>query len=1242
MRTKITQQKISKRISAIFALLFFILLPGFSFGQTATHERINLGLYGGATLDFAFDTNFRLFSAVRSPGTLFYSDDTCKTWTQAFPIDSLEYASAQRGWSGGRRVLTNREGWVGVETMEEGGTLTSTVISYDDGDSGTFKTAFDNYLLKQIEPSVSMETPTAIDLTDYWFYVAMNNFLLRTNDTSTLGSHNIVLRMDTVKLADTSWHIEWISAANTPSGFPVLLVVKGTDDDYGRLLKYDGTTFSEIAHPTATFDYYFKEVFSHPLDTSMDTIVVSCKEPNINLIKVFRSLDGGANWTDITPASGTRWPLQNADYSPYWVSSMSKSNGWRLSFPGGAYSVDLGDTWTNNFMEDNATAAHPRNPDIIVASKNKGPQVSLDGGATFMNPHNEGHAAVSITKIAQLRRNTYYVATKAGLGYTVAYHDSTVQGVAQWRPPYGDFPIAGIGGDAGFSAVDIDPADSLHVIAGCDLGFYVTTTGPSGFTLVTPTDWETGTHRDYRVNDIQFITSDTIVAVTGTGSNVWPSLLFDYGNIWVSTDGGSTWTKNHPSDGGVDFEQGNAVAVAYGKTDTVIYVGCGYWDHHFPKVAGQLWKSSDFGATWHYVNAGPHSQASGSVVDSMPIYDLDVYPGTTDTLFFASGQNLDFAFAQSFDGGNNYSYLNHMVPEGAFSAVMVHPDNPDRVSVAARRDLWQYDGATGSTVLVFEGLPGEFVPDLEYGSTIIGTNTGLYKLSETPGSITSIWNGTGNWSDASKWSNGVPFNICDAVIASGQVNLDVDGEVNNIMIKPGATLTIDAGKTVKVNGQFVLMSDASGDASFIDNGTLSVLGNTTVQKYVPKGQWHYLTPPVSKDTADVYEGLSPKYWDEPTKEWVNITNTGDPLLSGKGYAVLAGDSDKGTTIEYTGILNTGDYSPAVTMSGNEADNFGWNFVGNAYPSAFDWEDPSLVKKNIDNTIYSWDGTQYIVYNGTVHVGSSNALPFVPAQEGFFIHAYDANPELTITQASRVHGFLQKPLMASPGIDNLLRLHVEGNGYFDETIILFDDGATNEFDHAYDAYKLYGIKEAPQLYSFNGDNILAMNVQPFDEPVDSIPLGFEAGTSGTFTLWAEGLNSFPIEMIISIKDIETGQTVDLRKDSTYTFTAETNGDSPRFMVYFETKATEVNEFTEMSDKLLVYADDKSVLNLKQVDGKPLNGRMKVYDMFGRLYQTVILNGNPVQQYRLQLPTGIYIVKVIPDETPGIITKKVFVK
>ena len=1216
---------------SLLTVMLLMLIPLTIFAQGASSERINLGLYGGASMDLTYDTNYRLFSAVRSPGSLFYSDDTCKTWKQAFPVDSLEYNGQQRGWSGGRRVLANLAGWVGARTMEEGGTYTSSVISYQDGDSGSFQTAFDGTILSGLDPAAPPNVRvTAVGMSDKWFYVGMDNYLLRTNDTATYGAHNILFDLDTVSIADTCTMIQYIAVANTSSGFPIFIVTvpDNTQPPHGKgkLLLFDGTYFSEIAPPTdvtgggttLTFDY--QKVWIHPADTTLDTIIVSTKEHSLNTIRIYSSYSGGSSWSNITPAGGTNWPMQNADYFPRWEATMTVSHGMRLSFPGGMYSSDLGANWSSGVLPDNAVAFSPGDPELMIGSKNTGPVVSTDGGGSFITPDNDGHAAVSITKIAQRDHNVYYVATKAGLGFTTAYQDPTVTGVAQWQPPYGDFPISGVGGDDGVSAVDIDPNDELHVVVGCSQGFYYSFNGPAGFIQVTPTDWNSGTHRDYMVTDVQFITSDTLIAVTGTGSNVWPSLLFDYGNIWRSTDGGVSWTKSHPSDGGETFEQGNTAAVSYSNPDTVIYLGCGYWDHAYPTVNGQLWKSTDFGSTWSFVNAGPASQMPGSSLDSLPIYDLDIYPGSMDTLYFAAGENLDYAFAKTTDGGSTYAYIN-INPEGAFSSVMVHPDDSDIVSVAARRDLWRYNSILNSSTLVFEGLPGEFIPDLEYGSVLMGTTTGLYKLSEMPGSTITRWNGDGNWNDAEKWSNGIPYNLTNAIIDSGMVTVNVDGEANDLEMNPNTAMTIDSGYTITLADDFTIRSNDKGDASFIDDGTLTVNGTTKVERYISADQWHYFSPPISDATASTFTGMWLKYWDESTKDWVWITNAGEPLLSGKGYADWSSGTTTGDTIVgYTGILNTGDYSPTVSLSGDTAQDYGWNLVGNAFPSSFDWEDASLTKTNIDNTIYYWNGTQYVTYNGTTHIGSSGISQYVPPQQGFFIHANDASPMFTVTQKSRTHS-MQQFMHATSITYGLLRVFVNGNGYGDETMILFNDDSENGFDNNLDAYKLYGIEEAPQLYTFGGGQKMAMNVQPYDGPEEKVYVGFEPGLAGNFNISTIGIENFEgIEVLL--EDTKTNQITNLRDDSTYQFNAAVGDDSHRFILYFE-NTVGINEPAANDDFVRFYCTDDNRLIVNNTKGEAMNVQVQVYDMLGRTRYIRRFGSAASQQVKLNLESGVYI-------------------
>ncbi len=1222
-----------------------------------SEEVINLGLYGGASQDFswAYNTN-RLFSTVETPATLFYTNDTCANWIQAFPNDSLEYETAgtTRGWGGGgRRVVSNwNSGWVGLETQEQGGTLTSSVISFSEGDSGTFRTAYDGYLLHQVDPSFTTNTQvTAVGMSDSWFYIGLNSALVRINDTTTYGAYNVLFKSDTSTVMGANTNINWLAVGSDESGYPVLFVANVPGDDYGKLFSFDGTTITEITGIVST--HGFERVFIHPADTSIDTLIVSARNKSSSLNRIMRSYDGGSSWTDITPGSfETSWPLQNADYNPDWVSQMPNSNGMRLSFPGVDKSDDLGDTWSSHMLPDNASATHPVDTNYVVGSKNKGPQLSLGGAeGTFTNPDNEGHAAVRITKIAQNDTDIYYVATKAGLGYTTAYKDPSVQGVDQWRPPYGDFPIAGVGDDSGVSSVAVDPSDSLHVIAGGSGGFYITTTGAAGFSFVQPTGWDSGSQLDYHVSDVKFISYDTIVAVTGTGSNRLPDPSKDYGNIWITYDGGATWSKTAPTDtddlgATVDFEQGNNVVIGFGTTDTIIYTGGGYWDQNDPKAGGQIWKSDDFGVTWSFVNHGPTGQKASTA--DMPIYDMDIHPNpdSNEVLYIASGENLDNAFCKTTDGGATYTYF-AVNGHGAFSSVLVKLTNPDIVSVAARRNLFRCNTTIGSSTIVFEGLPGEFVPDLETGSTLLGTSRGLFKLVETPGSVITKWNGTGDWSNTANWSNGIPYDICNAIIESGEITLDVDAELNDLTMNPETALTLTSGFTLVANGDFKLESDANGYASFIDDGTLAVTGTIKVEKYISQDQWHYITSPVENQTSDVFTGLYLKYWDESSKQWVYVTSTTEDLLAGKGYSTWSSGSTTGNTVvTFSGEMYTGDYSPFVSLGGDPDQDYGWNLVGNSFPSAIDWgtdnnPNTDFVKTNLDNTIYLWNGTQYATYNpsgdGGDGLGTNGATQYIASAQGFFVHANASSPALSIPQSSRLHN-TQAFMKTETITDNQIALNVSSEQYSDETVVAFNDLAIDEFEPRYDAYKLDGIDEAPQLYTISKYEKLAVNTLPFEGDFMSIPVYFKSGIAGTHTINTSGMEGFADDVFISLEDKNEDITINLKEQSYYTFYAHPSDNADRFILHFDATTMGVPEF-DTPDNILIFANNNKIV-LENIDGEAIKGRVQIIDILGRTVFSNKLDDNNKVTIDTYLHQGTYIV--IFNNGSFIKTKKINIR
>lgn len=687
-------------------------------------SRTNMGLYGGSSLDLTFNyANKRLFAAISSPASLFYTDDTCKTWARAFPDDSLEYGCG-RGW-GGRavRVLANQNNWVAVQTSQEAGTLNALVISYDGGT--TWTTAMDGWMMNQLGLQ-GMNNVSGMTLTDYYLFCLMGKRIVKVSNAGPVNPTTDVLDITTaIPGMNANASVKGIAAGNNGNGYPYFILVDTTGqfgNNPASLFKYDGTSFTRITLPLGVAGAI--SVFTHPGQSNADTLFIVTG--GMGGGQIYRSLDGGTNWTLIT-SPATNFAMSDVDYSPDWISFMTQSNGMILIIPGVAMSMDMGDSWTTIGLQNNGGAVHPGDMNLVVGTRGRGVVVSTSGPAgPYAIADNYGLEAVTIKKISRTEsRGTFYLATRAGLAYTTAYTDNTVAGFDKWNPPYGNFPVINVGDDAGVSAVAIDPEDSLHVIAGYSNGFALTTTGVNGFSNIQPAAWNTA-GSDPAVNDILFVNTNTVLAVTG-GDNQGAS---GKGNIWRSTDGGATWTTVTPS----GFSCGNTLAKGTSGASTVIYCGTGLSGSMADP--GKLWKSTDEGATWTMVGFGPTATNNPSV-SQLPIYDIAVDPRGTDTLYLACGSNLDYAFVKSTDGGSTLANIN-AGGEGAFTSVCINQTYPDSVYTAIRRDILVYDAVNDSAMYIYRGLPGELVPDLAFGSVLAGTSTGFFKVEATPLTTTGL------------------------------------------------------------------------------------------------------------------------------------------------------------------------------------------------------------------------------------------------------------------------------------------------------------------------------------------------------------------------------------------------------------------------------------------------------------------------------------------------------------------------
>ena len=497
------------------------------------------------------------------------------------------------------------------------------------------------------------------------------------------------------------------------------------------------------------------------------------------------------------------------------------------------------------------------------------------------------------------------------------------------------------------------------------------------------------------------------------------------------------------------------------------------------------------------------------------------------------------------------------------------------------------------------------------------------------GSESNDWNTAGNWS-----SNTVPFSTDDVLIpntVSNYPTLGAAGACNNITMQSGASL--------------------------LGNAYLTVSGTAAVDRAIPGASqaWHFLSSPVAAQaispafTADPATSYDIFAWYEPTGEWVNFKNTtiaptwntanvSTNFTVGKGYLVEY--LGTGLTKQFTGSLNAGSVSPALTKSGT-GDYAAYNLVGNPYPSAMDWKAASgwtrtsLAGSDIagyDMSIWNDVAGQYGSFNSAGSSGNNDVTQYIAVGEGFMVKATSAGT-LGMADGVRVHN-TQAYLKSTDAIANILRVKVAGNAntYSDEIVVEFGHPTANG-----GAEKMFSFYEtAPSLYTVKPDGKYSVDFRGEPGAV-TIPLSFKAGADGSYTLTTSQLESFTSSTDITLEDLKLNTTQSLMQNPVYTFSSTKTDDGARFLLHFG-GAFSIGENAK-GKPIMVYASGNTVC-ISNTSGGAMNGDVYVYNTIGQLIMQQKLGGETQAKITLNVTTGCYLVKVVTSENTC--STKIFVK
>jgi hypothetical protein len=454
------------------------------------------------------------------------------------------------------------------------------------------------------------------------------------------------------------------------------------------------------------------------------------------------------------------------------------------------------------------------------------------------------------------------------------------------------------------------------------------------------------------------------------------------------------------------------------------------------------------------------------------------------------------------------------------------------------------------------------------------------------------------------------------------------------VVGPNTAITIEAGATLDfVNSDLILRSDASGDASLIDKGTVmySGSGETKVERYLSEGKWHLLSSPVSNAQAGMFTGDYLQYHTESTNGWTDITPVDYDLSIMQAYSIWSVNAGPSTEV-FTGTTNTGSHSKAFTQSGD-----GWNLIGNPYPSALDW-DAVAIPPELNGAIWVFDPTigtngDYVYYiNGGG--GANTATQYIPSGQGFFVRATGGSGTITFDNDDRIHN---GQAFYKDSQNNLLVIKATGNNITTQTAIRFNEDATQEVDRLFDVYRIISDSpEVPMLFTVSESHKMAINTLPSIKGNEIVPMWFRAGVDGKYTIKAAEIETFENETPIYLYDLEADYFHNLRDLGEYKFDYQ-SGEDRNFEVYF----TEI-ESTEIVNDMKIFAQG-NVLNVNFPDSYSSNpdfyAKIMVYDISGKLViQATTKDAN--NTFTIDRSSSIYMVNILTGNK--VLNEKIYIQ
>jgi hypothetical protein len=341
------------------------------------------------------------------------------------------------------------------------------------------------------------------------------------------------------------------------------------------------------------------------------------------------------------------------------------------------------------------------------------------------------------------------------------------------------------------------------------------------------------------------------------------------------------------------------------------------------------------------------------------------------------------------------------------------------------------------------------------------------------------------------------------------------------------------------------------------------------------------------------------------------------------------------------VPNNGTINKAITYNGSTP--FGYNMVGNPYPSTLDAD--KFINENslkIENNLYFWRkinnpldlSTAYAVYNA---LGSTKTLNSefpngtIQVGQGFFVKA-KSNSTVSFTNAMRVANNANQFFRTNQVQKDRIWLNLTNDsGVFSQTLI----GYLEEGSQGVDSYDAKYINDSPiALTSKINNEEYSIQGRPAFDVTDVVALNFKTDVAGDYSIALDHFDGlFTIGQAIYLMDNKTGIETDLKLGA-YNFNTLAGVDNARFYLKYQ-KSLKVDAPAFNENSVRVYKNNST---LYVHSGNVAISNIAVFDIQGRLIaEQKNVKSTTATIHNLKAINQVLIVKIIAENNQEVIKK-----